>query len=682
MTFRPAHMYFDDQAARTPDAPAVVFEGTLHSYRELADRSNQLANFLRSRGVKADTAVGIRMRRGVDHLVGLLGVHKAGATLVPVSSVSAMEPPERMAYILERAGIELILTQRELGEVSADIPHVAIEDIVEFASTSVTHTVDADDLAYVIFTSGSTGKPKGCAMPHRGLHNLIEWQVEYSPGSSELRTLQFNGLGFDLCFQEIFPTWAAGGVLVVMPESARRDPLSLLDLVISQRVGRMILPFVAFRQLAEQAELGGRAVPDLREVYVGGEALQLTPAIRSLFRSNPGASLINVYGPTEAHIVTAYRVPGAPETWPAVAPIGLPIRGVRMYVVNRAGQSVPAGAPGEVLIGGAALVRGYLHNPRATAERFIPDRFAKIEGARVYRTGDLVRKLPSGALEFVGRTDHQVKIRGFRVEPGEVEMALAGHPSVRQVVVQGRNDTNETRLVAYLVPREAAPSSSELRAFLATKLPDEMIPSVFVVLHDLPLTPEGKVDLKALPAPGTERLGATADDEYVAPTEGDQRKLAELWQAVLALDRVGATDNFFEIGGHSLLAFQITARIREQFGVQLAIVEIFQSPTVADLANVIRRARTHAPLDKPPLVATVDRAAEHRVSATQQIFVRMNQEAPNIPLENQDASLRIQGPLDVAALEYALGEIIERHDVLRDAFRRGEGGVLQRVQPV
>jgi len=306
-----------------------VFEGQTFTYRELETWSNRLAHRLLRVTRARDTCVGVVLRRGVDHLVALLALHKAGLTLVPVSSVSANEPQERMAHIVENARVQLILTHRDLGTPWPQIEHVFLEDELEdqadVPASRPAVAVNPDDLAYVIHTSGSTGRPKGCAIAHRGLANLVAWQLDYSRGTSEQRTLQFNGLSFDLCFQEIFPTWAVGGCLVVMPESARREPSVLLDLLSRERVSRMILPFVVLRQLADAAELTHRTLPDLREVYVGGEALQLTPAIRTLFRRNPEAALINVYGPTEAHIVTAYKVPGAPDDWPAVAPIGTPM---------------------------------------------------------------------------------------------------------------------------------------------------------------------------------------------------------------------------------------------------------------------------------------------------------------------------------------------------------------------
>ena len=671
--FQPAHRWFEEQVDRTPDAPAVVFDGQMFTYHELETRSNRLAHRLLRVTSARDTCVGVVLRRGIDHLVALLSLHKAGLTLVPVSSVSLNEPQERMAHIVENARVRLILTHRDLGNSWPHIEHVLFEDQADVPVSRPSVSVNPDDLAYVIHTSGSTGRPKGCAIAHRGLANLVAWQLDYSRGTSEQRTLQFNGLSFDLCFQEIFPTWAVGGCLVVMPESARREPGVLLDLVSRERVSRLILPFVVLRQLADAAELTDRTLPDLREVYVGGEALQLTPAIRTLFRRNPEAALINVYGPTEAHIVTAYKVPGAPDDWPAVAPIGTPIRGTRIYIVNQAGQKVPPGLPGEVMIGGDAIARGYLHNPRETAERFIPDRFANEPGARVYRTGDLARRLPSGVLEFVGRIDHQLKIRGYRVEPGEVEAALVAHPGVRQVAVQGRNDTGEMRLVAYLVLRGAPLSPGELRAFLAPRLPDELIPSAFVVMSELPLTPDGKVNLKALPAPqaAAPREPETDGASRVENMDALERLIADVWQEVLEIQHVAADDNFFELGGQSMLAFRVITRLNEVLSLRLPVMDVFRFPTVSELAVSVRELQAQVgSMEKPPLLRDPGLPAETEASPSQAMLYRMNTEAPNLPAENQDLSMRIVGTLDVAALERALGEITRRHDVLRSRFRR------------
>jgi amino acid adenylation domain-containing protein len=678
--FQPAHRWFEEQADRTPDAPAVVFDGQMFTYHELEIRSNRLAHRLLRVTSARETCVGVVLRRGVDHLVALLALHKAGLTLVPVSSVSSNEPQERMAHIVENARVRLILTHRDLGNPWPHLEHLFLEDEADVPVARPPVSVNPDDLAYVIHTSGSTGRPKGCAIAHRGLANLVAWQLDYSRGTSEQRTLQFNGLSFDLCFQEIFPTWAVGGCLVVMPESARREPGVLLDLLSRERVSRLILPFVVLRQLADAAELTNRTLPDLREVYVGGEALQLTPAIRTLFRRNPEAALINVYGPTEAHIVTAYKVPGAPDDWPAVAPIGTPIRGTRIYVVNQAGQKVPPGLPGEVMIGGDAIARGYLHNPRETAERFIPDRFAKEPGARVYRTGDLARRLPSGVLEFAGRIDHQLKIRGYRVEPGEVEAALVAHPGVRQVAVQGRNDTGELRLVAYLVLRDTpgvrTPGAGELRAFLAPRLPDELIPSAFVVMSELPLTPDGKVNLKALPAPQAAPPRASEPGEpdeasRVETMDALEQRIADVWQEVLEIKQVAADDNFFELGGQSMLAFRVITRLNALLSLRLPVMDVFRFPTVRELAVSVREAQAQVgSMEKPPLLRDPGLPAETEASPSQEMLYCMNTEAPNLPAENQDLSMRIAGTLDVAALERALGEITRRHDVLRSRFRR------------
>jgi acyl carrier protein len=335
------------------------------------------------------------------------------------------------------------------------------------------------------------------------------------------------------------------------------------------------------------------------------------------------------------------------------------------------------------MIGGDAIARGYLHNPRETAERFIPDRFANQPGARVYRTGDLARRLPNGVLEFVGRIDHQLKIRGYRVEPGEVEAALVAHPGVRQVAVQGRNDTGEMRLVAYLVLRGTPLSSGELRAFLAPRLPDELIPSAFVVMSELPLTPDGKVNLKALPAPQAAPAREPEPDEAsrIENMDALERLIADVWQEVLEIKRVAADDNFFELGGQSMLAFRVITRLNELLSLRLPVMDVFRFPTVSALAVTVREAQAQVgSMEKPPLLRDPGLPAETEASPSQEMLYRMNTEAPNLPAENQDLSMRIVGTLDVAALERALGEITRRHDVLRSRFRRAGKSAERRTR--
>ena len=447
--------------------------------------------------------------------------------------------------------------------------------------------VTSGHLAYIIHTSGSTGVPKGVAMGHRALVNLISWQVLNSKVSPTARTLQFAPLGFDVSFQEMFSTWAAGGTLVLCGEELRRDPVALWRLLTGQKVERLFLPFVALQQLAEAA--GEQAGPaSLREIITAGEALQITPKIVRLFERLKDCTLHNHYGPTESHVVTACTLNGPPDRWPKLPPIGRPIANVRIYVLDAHLQPVPEGVPGELFIGGDCLARGYFNRPDLTAEKFVRDPFSSDPAARLYQTGDLARWLPEGRLEFRGRMDQQMKIRGYRVEPGEIESVLAGHPAVHEcAVVAGAGTPGEQRLVAYLVQKPGVPAASQddLRAYLETKLPAYMVPGAWVHLKALPLTASGKVDRCSLPAPEASRPGR--EETFAAPETPAEEALAEIWREVLGLRHIGRHDNFFALGGHSLLMTQVLSRVREAFQAELPMRRFFEGPTISALAAAI-----------------------------------------------------------------------------------------------
>jgi amino acid adenylation domain-containing protein len=447
--------------------------------------------------------------------------------------------------------------------------------------------VHADNLAYVIYTSGSTGKPKGVAMPHRPLVNLLSWQASEFRASRELRTLQFAPLSFDVSVQEIFTTWCVGGTLVLITEDVRRDPPRLLDLLADAQVTRMFLPPTVLQMVAEAFPTSAHSTLSLREVITAGEQLQVTSEVIALFTGIGGAALCNHYGPTETHVVTQFRLVGSPENWPAAPPIGRPIANTEVYVLDRHLQPVPIGVPGELYIGGDGLARGYLNRPDLTAERFLPHPFRQDPAARVYKTGDRVRVWPDGTLEFLGRLDHQVKLRGFRIELGEVEAALRQHPAVQDTLVLVRDEPpGEKRLVAYVVPRDGATASGEdLRRALRQTLPDYMVPAACVLLRAFPLTPNGKVDRRKLSTVAPDRSGKEA--AYEAPRTPVEEGLARIWADILSLDRIGIHDNFFDRGGHSLLAARLVSSIRSTFQVDLPLRTVFETPTVGGLALAV-----------------------------------------------------------------------------------------------
>jgi len=580
-TARCVHELVADQARRTPDAVAVSGAGGELTYAELDRRANQLAHELAALGVGPDSVVAVALERSLDLPLAVLAVLKAGAAYAPVDP---SHPEDRIAFMLEDAGAPVLLTQRHLAErLPAGGARVVVVDAAAPLDARSAEPpaagVTPEHLAYVIYTSGSTGRPKGVAMPHAPLANLIAWQLAAFAAPAAGRTLQFASLSFDVAFQEMFTTWAAGGTLVIVDEALRRDPRALLEHLRTSAVERLFLPFVALHNLCEEAQAADLSVPSLREVITAGEQLKSTPAIRRFFRAHPDCRLRNQYGPTESHVVTAFALPEDPERWGALPPIGRPIAGVSIHVLDRHLEPVPTGVRGELYIGGVALARGYLGRPELTAEKFIADPFRP--GGRLYRTGDLARYLPDGNVEFLGRADHQVKVRGYRIEPGEVEALLRSHELVREALVLAREAGGERRLVAYVLCGDPAPEAAELRGFLAQRLPEYMIPSAFVVLDAFPLTPNGKVDRAALPAPDE---GAIARSQYAPASSELERALVALWEELLEVEQVGIDDDFFDLGGHSLLAVQLIRRVQDDMRRVCTLPMLFRNRTIRALA--------------------------------------------------------------------------------------------------
>jgi amino acid adenylation domain-containing protein len=444
-----------------------------------------------------------------------------------------------------------------------------------------------ESLAYVIYTSGSTGLPKGSALTHRALSNLLSWQAQSSPLAEHAVVLQFAPLSFDVSFQEIFSTLNSGGTLLLVSEELRRDMPSLLRLIIDQGVKRLFLPFVALQQLAEVTDTSGLLPTSLKEIITAGEQLQITQQIAKLFGELKDCTLHNQYGPSESHVVSAFTLTGEVDTWPLLPPIGSPIANAQLYILDSHQEPVPEGVSGELYIGGDGLARGYLHRPRLTAEKFIPDRFGGVGGARLYRTGDVARYLAGGQIEFLGRIDQQVKIRGFRIEPAEIELALVRHPAVSEAAVTIRGDTvGGKHLVAYIVEQtEVALTVTELRRFLKGSLPEYMVPSVFIPLEALPLTPSGKVNHRGLPALDGQRLEPAT--VYAAPQTESQRTIVEVWREVLQVEKIGIHDNFFDLGGQSLLMVRVNSKLRIAFNCEIPLLEMFKYPTIGSLAEFL-----------------------------------------------------------------------------------------------
>ncbi|HEX9987857.1 MAG TPA: amino acid adenylation domain-containing protein [Chloroflexia bacterium] len=621
------HRLFEQQARQTPGAIALVFGEESRTYRELNERANQLAHYLREMGVGPETLVGVCMDRSIDMVVALLGILKAGGAYVPLDPTY---PQERLRFMIDDTQILLLLTQSSLAEkMSAyGVRTVCLEtdwgDIARHSTEDLPGDVAAENLAYVMYTSGSTGQPKGIGATHRGVVRLVK-NTNFADISSNQVFLLFAPISFDASTLEIWGSLLNGARLAIYPSA---DVPLLEDLSSAVRkygVTTLWLTTGLFHQMVESGNL--RGLTHLRQVMTGGDVLSaphVRRAIQQLRESSEGESggsvLITAYGPTEN---TTFTTCSHPMTHPSQVgdsvTIGRPIANTQVYLLDRHMQPVPIGVPGELYTGGDGLARGYLNRPELTAERFVPNPFASTEyrvpstessshsalgtrysvlGTRLYRTGDLARYLPDGSMEFMGRIDHQVKLRGFRIELGEIEAVLAQYPSVRDVVVIARERQDaqgDKLLIAYIVgdPRRGQPpTSSELRQYLREKLPDYMVPSAFVLLDEMPLTPNGKIDRRALPAP---ELGSAEGDEgYVAPRDLVEEAIAAIWVSVLGIEHVGVHDSFFEVGGHSLAATQVVSRVREALRVELPLRRLFETPTIEGLASAVTEMQSDA----------------------------------------------------------------------------------------
>ena len=673
------HELFEAWAERTPGAIAVAWGGEAMTYGELEERANRLARRLRALAVGPEARVAVCLERSAELVVALLAVLKAGGACVPLDPEY---PRERLAFMLADARPAVLVSSGPLRDHLPE-PEVPVVWLDREAAALEAGSGDrlpggcATDLqlACVIYTSGSTGRPKGAMVSHRSICNRLLWMQGTCPLTAADAVLQKTPFSFDVSVRVFWPL-LAGARLVVARPGGHRDGADLVDVITRERV--TVLHLVPSMLEAFLAEPDLERCRSLRKVFVSGEALSANLAER-FFRRLP-VDLENLYGPTEAAVeVTLWGC--RPGSVRVPVPIGRPIANTAIHVLDPGGRPVPAGISGELHIGGVNVGRGYLSRPDLTAERFVPDPFGA-PGSRLYRTGDLARFAADGAVEFLGRLDHQVKIRGFRIEPGEIEAALVGLPGVREAVVVVREDPSsgrpgDRRLVAYVIGDVAA---TTLRRSLHERLPDYMIPAAFVTLAALPLTPNGKVDRKALPAP--EWNGSR--ESWLAPRTPLEEVLAGIWAELLGLERVGATDSFFDLGGHSLLATQVMSRLRRAVGVEMPLRDLFEAPVLADLATRVEVAlRANAAPPVPPLLPVAPRLREGPLplSFAQQRLWFMEHLEPGSPLYNIPIALRVEGPLDAGVLALCLGEIVRRHEALRTVFSVQEGAPVQVIQP-
>jgi len=692
------HELFEAQVERTHEAIAVEFEEKKLTYRELNARASQLAHHLRHLGVGPERLVGICVERSLEMMIGLLGILKAGGAYVPLDPAY---PRERLAFMLQDARVSVLLTQERFIEdgrlkLENSDPRSSIldpqmkvvcldadwETICHESAENLVSGVTSDNLAYVIYTSGSTGRPKGVQVLHRSLVNCIHSLRRQLDVTDKETFLALASISYDLAGSELYLPLIAGARVVLASREEVLEGRRLQTRLAACGATAMHGTSSTWRLLLEP---GWRAPKEFK-ILCGGEFLPRELADQLLA---DGASLWNLYGPTETTIWSSIAMVGPGE---GPVPIGRPIANTQIYILDSHLQPVPVGVHGEMYIGGDGLARGYLNRPELTAEKFVVIPFSDQPGSRLYRTEDLARYRADGNIEFLGRVDNQVKIRGYRVELGEIEAALNQHPSVRECVVVSADDfppgyvypnnpkskiQNPKSLAAYIVPALKTLSVTDLRSFLKEKLPEFMLPSVFVPLDALPLTPNGKIDRNALPPPNGARPQLV--HEFVAPRTEIEELVTQIWREVLKLEKIGVYDNFFELGGHSLLATRVVARLRTNFDIDLPLRKLFELPTVAALAEHVDCLRRNQSGISIPLILPVPRDGPLPLSFSQRRLWFLHKLNPDFTAYNIPAVFNIKGELDIAALERALHEIIKRHETLRTSIGETDGNPVQQI---
>lgn len=679
------HQLFEEQVERTPNEIAVVDNEKYLTYQQLNQKANQLAYYLQTKGIQPQQVIGICDERSLDLIVSVLATLKAGCAYVPLTPDY---PPQRLTYTLEDADVSWILTRHSFASIfsesTATIVDLDIDKplISQQKINNPTIPINPDDLAYVIYTSGSTGKPKGVAIAHTSLVSIYSaWQAAYQLNRKSHNILQMASFSFDVFVGDLVRALCSGGKLVLCPPDFLLTPEKLYQLIEREKISWADFVPSVLRNLTAYLEKTHQKLDSLEIIIVGSESWYIKDYQQFKQFCQPQTRLINSYGVTEATIDSCYFETTEIDLFETqLVPIGRPYQNTQIYILDRHLQPVPIGVPGELHIAGDGLAKGYLNLPDLTQEKFIAHPFCNHPHSHLYKTGDLARYLPDGTIELLGRIDHQVKLRGFRLELPEIEAILRQHSGIKETAVIVReNVAGDRQLVAYVVlHQEPAPAISDLRFFLKKQLPDYAIPNTFVFLSALPLTPNGKIDRRALPAP---EIRPELELTFVAPQTPIEEILANIWADVLGFTKIGIHDNFFNLGGHSLIATQVISRLRNTLKVELPLRNLFEYPTVAELAQCVEIAFYQQLSRQQKPLLPIPRNNEIPLSFSQASLWFLDRLQPNSPFYNIPIALYITGQLNLAALENSIKEIIQRHEILRTNFTTVAGQPLQVIIP-
>ncbi|HHL32702.1 MAG TPA: amino acid adenylation domain-containing protein, partial [Oceanospirillales bacterium] len=660
----------EQQAQNNPDKTALIFQGQTLNYQQLNQQANQLAHYLLAQNVAAGDIIGLCMHRSMDMIVALLAILKTGAAYLPLD---AELPQARLAHMIKDSGLKLIITQQGLAKTTAKMDCTQIlldqQDLkTQPQENPIIKGLNANSLAYVIYTSGSTGKPKGVLQKHATIVNLVQAQANDSALTGSLLSLQFAPISFDVSIQEIATAWYTASPLVLITEQQKEALDQLPQLLQQLNIGRLFVPPAVLNWLAEELQKQGQQLPELKEIIVAGEALQLSKSLKQYLTDND-VSLWNHYGPTETHVASIAKV----DINKAVN-IGKAVANLQIYILDQHRQLLPYGAIGELYVGGAGVAKGYLNQAELTQQRFIANPFTNKDDDILYQTGDLVRYLSDGSLDFIGRADQQVQIRGFRIELGEIETQINAIENINSSVLIVDNE----QLIAYVCTESDTPEAEIVAAIktqLQQQLPSYMLPSVFVFIEHIPLTANGKLDKKALP-----RADATdIQSQYLAPVGEVEQKLASIWAQLLKfpVDKISADGNFFELGGHSLLSVKLVSEIRQQFKAEISIRDIFEYPQLAQLGRHISQAEGS---QLPPIKPVKRKDNKIVPSFAQQRLWFIDQMDGGSAHYNMPSALRLQGNFKIDVAQQAFTEIIQRHESLRTVFIDDNDGPLQVIQ--